>query len=46
MRRFGRKMDRLPEWRCKPSAIRVHNGPEYLSKVFTDWCEEKKVYLN
>jgi putative transposase len=29
-----------------PEAIRVDNGPEYLSQVFKDWCQENAVKLN
>ncbi len=32
--RVVRTLDRLIEWRGKPDAIRVDNGPEYLSQVF------------
>ncbi len=35
--RVVRTLDRLVEWRGKPDAIRVDNGPEYLSQVFTNW---------
>lgn len=31
--RVVRTLDRLVEWRGKPDAIRVDNGPEYLSQV-------------
>ena len=30
-----RTLERLVEWRGKPDAIRVDNGPEYLSQVLT-----------
>ena len=43
--RVVRTLDRLLEWRGKPDAIRVDNGPEYLSQVFTEWCDENKVDL-
>ena len=33
------------EWRGKPDAIRVDNGPEYLSQVFVDWCKDNAVEL-
>ena len=32
--RVVRTLDRLVEWRGKPDAIRVDNGPEYISQVF------------
>lgn len=41
-----RTLDRLIEWRGKPEAIRVDNGPEYLSQVFADWCQNHGVALN
>ena len=34
------------QWRGKPDAIRVDNGPEYMSQVFASWCREKGVKLN
>ena len=37
--RVVRTLDRLVEWRGKPDAIRVDNGPEYLSQVLTAWCQ-------
>jgi putative transposase len=41
-----RTLDRLVEWRGHPEAIRVDNGPEYLSQVFDDWCRPNSVTLN
>lgn len=43
--RVVRTLDQLVEWRGKPEAIRVDNGPEYLSQVFADWCETHRVEL-
>ncbi len=43
--RVVRTLDRLVEWRGKPDAIRVDNGPEYLSQVFADWCRRNHVHL-
>ena len=43
--RVVRTLDRLVEWRGKPDAIRVDNGPEYLSQVFADWCRRNRVEL-
>ncbi len=43
--RVVRTLDRLVEWRGKPAAIRVDNGPEYLSQVFADWCRRNHVEL-
>ena len=43
--RVVRTLDRLVEWRGKPTAIRVDNGPEYLSVIFADWCRERGIVL-
>lgn len=43
--RVVRTLDRLIEWRGKPDAIRVDNGPEYLSQVFADWCQSHGIKL-
>ena len=43
--RVVRTLDRLVEWRGQPAAIRVDNGPEYLSAIFADWCRERCVEL-
>ena len=43
--RVVRTLDQLVEWRGKPEAIRVDNGPEYLSRVFADWCRDHGVKL-
>ncbi len=44
--RVVRTLDQLIEWRGKPKAIRVDNGPEYLSQVFADWCQSNGIALN
>lgn len=43
--RVVRTLDQLLEWRGKPDAIRVDNGPEYISETFVDWCDENDVSL-
>ena len=43
--RVVRTLDRLIEWRGKPDAIRVDNGPEYISQVFADWCKDHGIRL-
>ena len=43
--RVVRTLEQLVEWRSKPEAIRVDNGPEYLSQVFADWCRTNGVRL-
>ena len=44
--RVVRTLDRLVAWRGRPEAIRVDNGPEYLSQVFRDWCRDNDVALH
>ena len=36
--RVVRTLDRLVQWRGKPEAIRLDNGPGYLSEVFAGWA--------
>lgn len=43
--RVVRTLEQLLNWRGKPQAIRVDNGPEYVSQVFADWCHEKRIEL-
>ncbi len=43
--RVVRTLAHLVQWRGKPDAIRVDNGPEYLSQVFTAWCQAQGVTL-
>jgi len=38
-------LERLRMWRGLPEAIRCDNGPELISQVFVDWCEEHGVEL-
>ena len=44
--RVVRTLDRLVQWRGKPDASRVDNGPEYLSQVLIAWCQEQGVTLH
>lgn len=44
--RVVRTLDRLVQWRGKPDAIRVDNGPEYLSQVLVAWCQDQGVQLH
>lgn len=37
--RVVRSLDRIIEWRGKPHAIRVDNGPEYISSTLLTWAE-------
>ena len=43
--RLVRALDQLAQWRGYPSAIRCDNGPEALSQVFIDWCEEHGIEI-
>jgi putative transposase len=36
--RVIRTLEQLIDWRGKPVAIRVDNGPEFTSTDFTNWC--------
>ena len=44
--RVVRTLDQLVEWRGRPDAIRVDNGPEYLSQIFANWCRDNRITLN
>jgi putative transposase len=35
-------LDRIIEWRGLPSAIRVDNGPEYISGTLMEWAETRR----
>ena len=38
-------LERLVFERGKPSAIRVDNGPEFISSVMSDWCKDMQIKL-
>lgn len=38
-------LDRLVFERGKPSAIRVDNGPEFISSALTEWCMDQNIKL-
>ena len=44
--RVIRSLDRIIEWRGKPSAIRVDNGPEYISGALMAWARKHNIALN
>ena len=44
-KRVIRTLDRIIEWRGKPEAIRVDNGPENISGALQTWAFEKKIRL-
>ncbi len=43
--RVIRSLDRIIEWRGKPSSIRVDNGPEYISEKLMKWAEKQGVAI-
>ena len=43
--RLIRTLERLRETRGVPQAIRVDNGPEFISQRLADWCQEWQVTL-
>lgn len=44
--RVVRSLNQIIEWRGKPLAIRVDNGPEYVSSTLTGWAETQGIALN
>lgn len=43
--RVIRTLNRIMEWRGKPSAIRCDNGPEYVSASVQGWAEENGIKI-
>ena len=43
--RVIRSLDRIIEWRGKPSTIKVDNGPEYISGKLLIWAEKHGVTI-
>jgi putative transposase len=43
--RVTRSLEQVIEWRGKPSAIRLDNGPEYISQKLVDWANDKQITL-
>ena len=43
--RVIRTLQRLIEIRTKPKAIRVYNGPEFISDKLQQWCDEQQIRL-
>ena len=43
--RVSRTLDRIIEWRGKPKAIRLDNGPEYISRHLKEWANENDIDL-
>ena len=44
--RVVRSLNQIIEWRGKPLAIRVDNGPEYVSSTLIEWAEKQGIALN
>ena len=44
-RRVMRVLERVMEQRGTPEAIRCDNGPEFTSRHFLAWCEERRIRL-
>ena len=38
--RIIRALERIIEWRGKPKALRLDNGPEHISQIFRQWADE------
>lgn len=43
--RVVRTLDQIVEWRGKPQALRLDNGPEMISDTLARWCEANQVEL-
>jgi putative transposase len=45
-RQVTRTLDRIIEDRGKPASLRCDNGPEFTSRHFVAWCEERGIMLH
>jgi putative transposase len=45
-RQVTRKLDRIIEERGKPDSLKCDNGPEFTSRHFVAWCEERGITLH
>jgi len=43
--RVIRALEQIIEWRGKPDAIRMDNGPEYIARALVDWANDKRITL-
>ena len=43
--RIIRALERIIQWRGKPGALRLDNGPEHISQEFRQWAEDRKIEL-
>ena len=44
--RVVRSLNQIIEWRGKPQAIRIDNGPEYVSGKLMEWAEKHRLGSN
>ena len=43
--RVIRSLEQIIEWRGKPCAIRLDNGPEYIAQSLVDWASKNRITL-
>ena len=43
--RVIRSLEQVIEWRGRPQAIRLDNGPEYIAQALMDWANDKQITL-
>ena len=43
--RIQRSLEQIIEWRGKPAAIRLDNGPENIAQSLVDWANDKQITL-
>ncbi|MBE0402652.1 integrase core domain-containing protein, partial [Halomonas citrativorans] len=43
--RVIRSLQQIIEWRGKPAAIRLDNGPEYIAQSLVDWANSNRITL-
>ena len=43
--RIIRSLEQIIEWRGKPAAIRMDNGPENISQAMVDWATDQQITL-
>lgn len=43
--RVIQSLEHIIEWRGKPKAIRLDNGPEYMAASLVNWAKQHDIYL-